>query len=206
MWQSPSEGLSCAWGEEDSGSVLRAGITGWKEAEHLTCHPSKVSACTGIQICKNYTSPLSLLLPPMCQPCHHPAKTQQHRAPLNSLPQCCFLTALVLTVHTENKQHLMVNLGSTWQRGTTAASRYNPSCWDHLAFNGCQGPVCLWLPGPGRSQSSTPLPHSRVFWGAGSLQPCLQCWAHLAWAQIWGRKLFQADNPLRFKSLCACLH
>lgn len=104
-------------GERKTGSVLRAGLTGWKDAKHLTCHPSKVSACTGIKFCKNFTSSPSLLLPPMCQPCHHPAKTQQHRAPLNSLPQCCFLTVLVLPVHPGNKQHRMINLGSTGREG-----------------------------------------------------------------------------------------
>lgn len=127
---------------------------------------------------------------------HVPALTAPSQDPagqncLNSLPQCllphCPDTALILPVYPENKQHQMINLGSTWQEGTTAASRYNSSCWNHLAFSRArratllhQGPVYVWLPGPWRSQSSTPIPHSHVFWGTGGLQPSLQCWAHLA--------------------------
>lgn len=170
MWQSPSEGqcgyylpLPCTWGEENSGSILRAGLTGWKEARLLTCHP-KSQHVLGFWSAK--------ILAHLWVCCCHPAKTQQHKAlSLPELPPSMLASSLILPICSENKQHLMIDLGSTWQEGTKAASRYSSSCWDHLAFSTArratfllpQGPVYVWLPGWGRSQSSTPLRHSNVF-------------------------------------------
>lgn len=102
-------------------------------------------------------------MPALPPPSQDPAAQSPFLARTLSL-SACFPTALTLPGCPETKQHLMIDLDSTWQGGTAAASRYNPSCWDHLAFSRarretfplCQGPAYVWLPGPGRSQPSTP--------------------------------------------------
>ena len=60
----------------------------------------------------------------------------------------CMPRGLILPICPENMQHLMTDLGSTWQGGTTAASRYNPLCWDHLAFSRARRATCLLCQGP----------------------------------------------------------
>lgn len=134
-----------------------------------------------------------------CHSCASPATTQP-RPSSTELAwilsfSVCFLTALILPVCPENKQHLMINLGSTWQGGTTAASKHNSSIWDNFAFSRarratfllCQGPVCVCLPGPGRSQSSIPLPHSHVFW-VQAVSSFLCCAGH-----IWPKHRFEGE-------------
>lgn len=60
----------------------------------------------------------------------------------------CTPRGLTLPICPENMQHLRIDLGSTRQGGATAASRCNPSCWDHLAFSRARGATCLLCQGP----------------------------------------------------------
>jgi len=203
--QCPGEGacgynslLSCTWGEEGSGRASGAGLAGWKEAEHLACHPSEGPARIGVRICKNFRTiwyrvevpPWHVYIQaaaPLQGCCSCPAGPSSPEPPPCPNPLCRHLPGcLTLPICPENMQCLMIDLGSTQQGGTAAASRQNPLCWDHLAFSRAGRATCLLSQGtsccscPARGNPALPVPHSNASTGTGSVQPSLQRWVHLA--------------------------